>query len=404
MLRNDLLNAFPEHIVCTTVRVMKFSSVLFASIILCNLCHAAQPPQLGIDRNAGPARISVRGDTNQDYAVFGADRLSTSWNFLATLSVTNNSSQNWFDSASASMPARFYRALKLDPGTTPSSTIVYADDFQLIDHQGISRSLFYNYSDDDAIHDVKAVVLVFTGNGCSNVQQMVSTINSLRASFTPQGVVFWMIDSNAADNRSNIVVEANSLGITNIPILHDLAQLVARAFHASTTPEAVCVNPPDWSIFYRGTIDDRIGSGTVPTTQNYLSNALSSFLAGRVVTPRESHTNGCAITLASIPAPSYSTDIAPLLQNKCVRCHSPGNIAPFAMTSYAEVTNKAAQMRIEILAGRMPPWHADPYYQSFANDISLTPTQAAMLVKWIDDCPARGGRGDPPASAPPQTN
>src|SRR6185503_21239847 len=210
------------------------------------------------------------------------------------------------------------------------------------------------------------------------------TINSLRTNFTQQGVVFWMIDANSADNRSNIVVEANALGITNVPILHDRAQLVARAYHASTTPEVICLNPPDWSVFYRGTIDDRLGSGTVPTTQNYLSNALSSFLGGQRVTPRQTQTNGCAITLNSIPTPSYSTDIAPLLQNKCVRCHSPGNIAPFAMTNYASVSNNAGQMRVEILAGRMPPWHADPYYQSFANDISLSSTQSAMLVKWID--------------------
>jgi hypothetical protein len=241
------------------------------------------------------------------------------------------------------------------------------------------------------------------------VQHLVSTINSLRTNFTPQGVVFWMIDANSADNRSNIVVEANSLGITNMPILHDRAQLVARAYNASTTPEAVCVSPPTvatpaWFIFYRGTIDDRIGSGTVPTTQNYLSNALSSFLAGRTVTPRQTHTNGCAITLTSIPTPSYSTDIAPLLADKCVRCHNPGSIAPFAMTNYAAVLDKATEMRVEILAGRMPPWHTDPYYQSFTNDISLSPTQAATLMKWLDDGAPRGGGPDPLANAPPQTN
>src|SRR6185436_18420454 len=62
------------------------------------------------------------------------------------------------------------------------------------------------------------------------------------------------------------------------------------------------------------------------------------------------------------------------------------------------------QMRVEILAGRMPPWHADPYYQSFANDISLSSTQSAMLVKWIDDGAPRGVGPDPLASVPAQTN
>src|SRR6185503_2797097 len=100
--------------------------------------------------------------------------------------------------------------------------------------------------------------------------------------------------------------------------------------------------------------------------------------------PRQSQPKGCDITLNSIPTPSYSTDIAPLLLNKCVRCHSPGNISPWAMTNYFSVSNKAIEMRIEVLAGRMPPWHADPYYQSFTNDISLKTSEAAMLVRWLD--------------------
>ena len=361
---------------------------------LCGICQAQQT-QLGIDRNAGPARINVQGEANRDYTLQASDLLSTNWYFLATLSLTN-SSQNWFDSASPLVPYRFYRALKLN-----SPVPEYADDFRLTDHQGISRSLYYLENDTT----VQAVVLIFTGNGCASVQNMVSTIKSLRDQFTPQGVVFWMIDSNAADNRSNIVAEANALGI-DLPILHDRAQLVADAFRSSSTPEVVCItkNQADldlWRIFYRGTIDDRTGSTPVPTTQNYLSNALTSFLAGGTVTPREAHTNGCAITLTSIPTPSYSTDIVPLLKSSCVGCHSPGNLAPFALTNYASVTNKMIAMRLELLKGTMPPWHADYNYQSYTNDFSLSTTQQAMLVRWIDAGGPRGTGPDPLTNAPP---
>src|SRR5206468_1312194 len=271
-------------------------------------------------------------------------------------------------------PARFYRALKLDSAALPE----FADDFRLIDHQGKSRELYYH----ENAANINAIALIFTGNGCANVQQMVSTIKSLRDQFTPQGIVFWMIDANSADNRSNIVAEANALGL-DLPILHDRAQLVANAFHASTTPEVVCIDKLGWPIFYRGTIDDRTGSTPVPTTQYYLSNALTSFLAGGTVTPREAHTNGCAITLTQIPTHSYSTDIEPLLKSSCVGCHSPGNLAPFALTNYSSVTNKMVAMRLELLKGVMPPWHADYNYQSFTNDFSLSATQQAMLVNWI---------------------
>jgi hypothetical protein len=366
------------------------------SLFLCAMvltCHA-QLTQLGIDRNAGLARITIQGETNRDYSLQTSDLSSTNWSFLSTLSLLNPS-QSWFDSASPFSPSRFYRALKLATNQI-GRVFEYADDFRLVDHQGISRSLYYLEND----ATVKGVVLIFTGNSCSNVAQMVSTIKSLRNQFSPQGMVFWMVDANAADNRSNIVAEANTLGI-DLPILHDRAQLVARSFRASTTPEVVCIDKLGWPIFYRGPIDDRTGSSPVPTTQNYLSNALTSFLAGSTPLIREAHTNGCAITLTSIPTPSYSTDIAPLLLTKCVGCHSPGNLAPFALTNYASVSNHMVKMRLELLNGTMPPWHADYNNQTFANDFSLSPAQAAMLVDWIDAGGPRGVGSDPLTNPPP---
>ena len=291
-------------------------TVISLGMILRGLC-LAQPTQVGIDRTAGPARITVQGEANRDYTLVGSDLASTNWNFLATLALTNTS-QTWMDSASATMPARFYRAVKLPNPTTPE----HAEDFRLIDHQGISRSPYYY----ENATSVKAFVFIFTGNSCSNVQQLVTTIKSLRDQFTPQGVIFWMIAANPADNRSNLVTEANALGI-DLPILHDRAQLVARTYRAVSTPEVVCVSKAGWSIFYRGTIDDRVGGNPVATTQSYLSNALTRFLAGGTVSPRETQTKGCDIPLASIPTPSYSTTIAPILVSKCVRCHSAGNFA-----------------------------------------------------------------------------
>src|SRR5437016_175057 len=182
---------------------MKTPIILFiATALLCEVAHAQQT-QLAVDRNAGIARINLQGETNRDYQLVASDLFSTNWDFLATLTLTN-SSQNWFDSASATMPRRFYRALKLDSSTMPE----FADDFRLIDHQGVSRSLYYLENDPA----VKGVVLIFTGNSCLNVAQMVPTIKSLRDQFTPQGIVFWMIDANAADTRSNIVAEASPLG------------------------------------------------------------------------------------------------------------------------------------------------------------------------------------------------
>jgi len=103
----------------------------------------------------------------------------------------------------------------------------------------------------------------------------------------------------------------------------------------------------------------------------------------------------CAIPLNPPQSISYSTHIAPLLQTKCLACHSPGNIAPWAMTNYNVVRSYATSIKNNVLKAEMPPWHADPFYGSFVNDVSLTSQQAAMLVQWVNDGAPRGTGPDP---------
>ena len=376
---------------------LRFAAVVVSALLA---CHAAfsQPPQVTIDGNSGPARIGItNGQIGATYNIESASSLTaTVWDLQITAQLTN-SVQNWFDASATSATQRFYRAVKL--GVPPAE---WGTDFQLIDQLGRSRRLYYHADDTNVL----AVVIIFTGNGCQKVRDMMPVIKALTNRFTPQRVSFWLVDANQADNRSNILVEAISLGISNNPpVLHDAAQLVARTYNATTTPEAVAINMGDASVFYRGAIDDRIGSNAVATTQYYLSNALVNFLAGGLVSPSRTRPAGCDISFTSIPTPSYSTDIAPLLLDKCVWCHSPGNIAFWAMTNYTVISNYAASIKQEVLSGRMPPWHADPYYNTFTNDSSLKPDEAKKLVQWIDDGAYKSpAEPDPLATVPPQTN
>ncbi|HYV28534.1 MAG TPA: redoxin domain-containing protein, partial [Candidatus Eisenbacteria bacterium] len=226
------------------------------------LTFAALADDLSIDHNAGPARLGITGEVGRHFILQSTTNPGdpNSWLPVLTLPLTNNL-QSWFDADSLTLGQRFYRTVKLEAEPDP----VVARNFRLIDHQGNSRELYY-YSTS------RAIVLIFTGNDCANVQQLSSTIENLRTSYTSQGVLFWMIDANQGDNRSNILAQATALKI-NLPILHDEAQIVARDFGAAATPEAVCVNTADWSIFYRGAIDDRVGADPAATTQNYLASA-----------------------------------------------------------------------------------------------------------------------------------
>lgn len=268
-----------------------------------------------------------------------------------------------------------------------SSDVV--DNFRLLDHEGKSHELYRQTQ-------APFVVLIVGGNGCPIVRQSIGTIKALRERFVEQKPVFWFINANPQDDQASIAEEAKEFGIT-IPVLMDGSQIVARSLKITRTAEVIAISTKDWKIFYRGAIDDRLGYGTqkTKTTKNFLADALDNFHAGKKISPINTPIKGCAISFVSVSPKegktvSYAKEVAPLLQKNCVVCHSPGNIGPFAMSSYEKVKGWSSMIREVLLEQRMPPWHADPHHGAFANDRSLSPEQTRMLITWIEQGSPRG--------------
>jgi hypothetical protein len=349
-----------------------------------------------IDRLTGPARLSIQGDAGRTYRLeSAADLLGGSWAPLLTFSLTNGS-QTWFDVDSLIAPVRFYRLSRHQSAPAP----VHAGNFLLVDHTGVARELHYH-------QDAKAIVLIFMEGGSARFLGDWPAIQAVRDQFAPQGVQFWLVHSGTQTDRDAIATQVGSLGI-DLPVLHDRDQAIARSFGAGHSSEAVCVNPATWTIFYRGAVNDRTGNPPLPVHHHYLADALADFVANRPRLLLEAASRGESLPVSPIPPPSYATDVAPLLLDRCVHCHSPGNIAPWSMTSHSVVQAHAASIRQEVLSRRMPPWHADPHHGVFANDTSLNAVQLNMLVRWIQDGAPRGGGNDPLAdhfaSTPPPTD
>jgi hypothetical protein len=66
---------------------------------------------------------------------------------------------------------------------------------------------------------------------------------------------------------------------------------------------------------------------------------------------------------ASCPAsmPSYQTDIAPLLQNRCVPCHNPSGIeSAKPLNSYSAVYGLRSTVLTQVYGCQMPPTGAQP--------------------------------------------
>jgi len=86
---------------------------------------------------------------------------------------------------------------------------------------------------------------------------------------------------------------------------------------------------------------------------------------------------------AAYGAPTYTKDVAPILNKRCVECHRAGEAAPMALTSYAEVRPFAKAIREAVIANRMPVWLASPKHGHFKNDRRLTDIEKDVITKWV---------------------
>jgi len=241
-------------------------------------------------------------------------------------------------------------------------------NFALLDQNGEFHELYY-YS------DAKAVVLYTQGNGCSTTRKDVRELQALRTSFKEKGVKFLMINATAKDTKEDILEEVAEHDI-EFPILLDKAQLAAEALQIHQSGEAIVLDPETWSIAYRGTAE-------------HLGEAIEAQLNGELLAENYVAAAGTPLKLlcsdkSKFEAISYEHDVVPILQEKCVQCHVKGGIAPFAMNSYETVFGWSHMMREVLRTKRMPPWHADPHYGVFEEDLSLSVEELQTLVHWID--------------------
>ena len=267
------------------------------------------------------------------------------------------------------------------------------ENFVLLDQHGDAHNLYYH-------RDKSAVVIMIQGNGCPIVRNALTDYKALRDTYADQGVHFMMLNANLQDQRSTILAEAEKFGI-DMPILHDETQLIGESLNLVRTAEVLVIDPKNWQIVYRGPINDRqvYERQKAEASNHYAAEAIANVLANQPVTVANRDTMGCLINFAQRNADheqiSYTDTIAPILQEKCVVCHTEGGLGPWAMSSYEMVRGFAPMMREVIRTKRMPPWHADPHIGVWKNDKSLSIEQTQTLVHWIEAGTPRGEGEDP---------
>lgn len=101
---------------------------------------------------------------------------------------------------------------------------------------------------------------------------------------------------------------------------------------------------------------------------------------------------------------TYHKDIAPILRENCVNCHTTTGMAPMALTSYQEVRRWATRIKertsIRDRRGAMPPFFVERNIgiQEFRDSEYLRDEELAKIQAWVDNGAPEGNPGDAPAA------
>ncbi|MEL6105732.1 MAG: hypothetical protein AAFU85_06845 [Planctomycetota bacterium] len=91
---------------------------------------------------------------------------------------------------------------------------------------------------------------------------------------------------------------------------------------------------------------------------------------------------------AAESAPTFSSDVASIIHQKCTVCHRPGSSGPFGLITYDDVQRRSATIDAVLESRYMPPWKPLDHGIAFANNRRLSEKQTQVLRDWIAaDCP-----------------
>ncbi len=113
-------------------------------------------------------------------------------------------------------------------------------------------------------------------------------------------------------------------------------------------------------------------------------------------------TRGSGDSATPTAAPSFTRDVAPVLQQKCAGCHQVGGVAPFALDSARAVSSRASLIAAAVEADVMPPWPPGPRSPAYAGESerTLSKEERATILAWA----RAGGKTDGPARKPRPPN
>ena len=111
--------------------------------------------------------------------------------------------------------------------------------------------------------------------------------------------------------------------------------------------------------------------------------------------------SGVSVAKVKKPAPTYTKDVAAILQSKCQNCHRRHQVGPFALETYEQARKRSHDIAAVTEERSMPPWKPTAGVgPRLKHDQSLTHAEIGVLTAWAE---AGALRGDPKDLPPPPT-
>ena len=106
--------------------------------------------------------------------------------------------------------------------------------------------------------------------------------------------------------------------------------------------------------------------------------------------------SGASSTASAQGDVTFTKDVAPIIFENCVSCHRPGQTAPMALRTYAEVRPWARGIKERVESRAMPPWFSDARHGFFKNEMRLMQDEIDTIARWVDAGAPQGNPADLP--------
>lgn len=269
-------------------------------------------------------------------------------------------------------------------------------DFALIDQDGRFHQLS-RYADKDI------VVIAAYQAGCVEDDSVLRELASLQQRFRDEAVSFQVLVPDPDESRMSLQRLAGSLS-ADLPFLLDSSQLVTDALAFTHCGEMLVVDPARFEVLYRGGIglyDDHplqlALAATIPGLSSHLHYIVHSELRGEPFIQDVMPVTGEPLDMSVLETArarpvSYEQDVAPILIDRCLDCHTERGAAPWVMSGHQMVQGWSQMIRETLLTRRMPPGQIDYEHADRFDDVHhITDDEMSTLLTWIES----GARRDP---------